>query len=166
MSTPRGSTVRAFWSIRSRTSASSIPIGLLPNSAPSARTARSFSVFSCPRAKSVSTTLKRITALSEGCADKFITITNRQNLDIHGVDIDQVVELKRETQELDHFHETDDCVACVGSTYCPLAVTETRRIRDMLKSLVLQAEFDLVRDGILINVTGCPNSCSPCSVVD
>jgi len=114
--------------------------------------------------------LKRIAELSERYGDKFVHTTNRQNFEIHGVDPARLSELQAEVKKLPmmegSFFGLDDIVPCVGTTYCPLAVTETRRMFDLLQSVLKQGKYDAVRDKAIINITGCPNSCSPYYVAD
>ncbi len=114
--------------------------------------------------------LNRIAELCERYGDKFVHITNRQNFEIHGVDPRKLPELQTEIGKLPvatgSFFGLDDVVPCVGTTYCPLAVTETRRMYDMLQSVVKQEKHDAIRSAAVINITGCPNSCSPYHIAD
>ena len=114
--------------------------------------------------------LKRIAELSERYGDKYVYTTNRQNFEIHGVDPGKFPELQVEIDKLPvssgSFFGLDDIVPCVGTTYCPLAVSETRRLYDMLGSVVKQEKYDAIRDKAIINITGCPNACSPYYIAD
>ncbi len=114
--------------------------------------------------------LKRIAELSERYGDKYVYTTNRQNFEIQGVDPDKLPELQAEIDNLPvaggTFFGLDDIVPCVGTTYCPLAVSESRRIYDMLQSVVKREKYDAIRDKAVINITGCPNSCSPYHIAD
>ena len=114
--------------------------------------------------------LKRIAELSERYGDKYVYTTNRQNFEIHGVDPAKRTELQAEIDKLPvlsgTFFGLDDIVPCVGTAYCPLAVSETRRLYDMLQSVVKREKYDAIRDKALINITGCPNSCSPYYIAD
>ena len=114
--------------------------------------------------------LKRIAELSEEFGDKYVYVTNRQNFEIHGVDPGKMTELQAEIDKLPvgsgTFFGLDDIVPCVGTTYCPLAVTETRRMHDLLQSVVKQPKYDAIRSAAIINITGCPNSCSPYHIAD
>ena len=114
--------------------------------------------------------LKRIAELSERYGDKYVYTTNRQNFELHGVDPGKLPELQAEIDKLPvaggTFFGLDDIVVCVGTTYCPLAVTETRRMYDMLASLVKREKYDAIRSAAVINITGCPNACSPYHIVD
>ncbi|MHC4398422.1 MAG: FAD-dependent oxidoreductase [Planctomycetota bacterium] len=114
--------------------------------------------------------LKRVAELSERYGDKYVGVTNRQNFEIHGVDPAKLAELEAEIAKLPvrsgAFFGLDDVVPCVGTTYCPLAVSQTRRMYDMLESVVQREKYDAVRRGAIINVTGCPNACSPYYIAD
>ena len=114
--------------------------------------------------------LKRVAELSERYGDKYVYTTNRQNFEIHGVDPSKLAELQAEIEKLPvmsgQFFGLDDIVPCVGTTYCPLAVSETRRLYDLLQSVVKRDKYDSIRDRAVINITGCPNSCSPYYIAD
>jgi sulfite reductase beta subunit-like hemoprotein/ribulose 1,5-bisphosphate synthetase/thiazole synthase len=114
--------------------------------------------------------LKRVAELSERYGDKYVYTTNRQNFEIHGIDPDKLPELQAEIETLPVMSGKpfglDDIVPCVGTTYCPLAVSETRRMYDMLQSLVKREKYDAIRDKAVINIAGCPNSCSPYYIAD
>ncbi|UCE60777.1 MAG: FAD-dependent oxidoreductase [Phycisphaerales bacterium] len=114
--------------------------------------------------------LKRVAEISERYGDKYVYTTNRQDFEIHGVDPAKLPELQTEINDLPigsgTFFGLDDIVACVGTTYCKLAVSETRRQHDLLQSVVKQDKYDAIRDKAIINITGCPNSCSPYYIAD
>ncbi|MFH2006659.1 MAG: FAD-dependent oxidoreductase [bacterium] len=113
--------------------------------------------------------LHRLAELAEIFGDHRLRANLRQNLEIHGVRPDQVEALRFEIEALGlaarDFDGLTDIVSCVGTTYCPLAVTETH---DMMHQLgfVQESRFDAIRPRVRINITGCPNSCSPYRVVD
>lgn len=106
----------------------------------------------------------RLAELSELYADKYIYNTNRQNVELHGVRMDQRKTLKAEIAKLglltEGFHGLLDVVTCVGTTYCPLAVTSTHALFDALQHVVHEEKYALIRDKAIINISGCPNSCS------
>ena len=68
--------------------------------------------------------------------------------------------------ETEDFFGLSDIVSCVGTTYCPLAVSTTHRMFDILQDMVHDAKYAAIRDKVLINITGCPNSCSPYRIAD
>ena len=57
-------------------------------------------------------------------------------------------------------------VTCVGTTYCPLAVSATHRAFDLLYDLVRAEKYASIRRRAIVNITGCPNSCSPYRIAD
>ena len=114
--------------------------------------------------------MKRIAELTETYGDKRIFFTQRQNIAIHGVKPEKVDELKERIREAgfatDGFFGLKDIVPCVGTTYCPKAVTETRALYDLLQPVVSKEKYSEIWDKAVINITGCPNSCSPYRIVD
>jgi len=114
--------------------------------------------------------LKEIARLSEQYGDKFVYTTQRQNLEIHGVDPSRLPELRSEIEELglgtQDFHGLADIAVCVGTTYCPMAVSRTRDLGDVLQKVVLRERYDSIRGVAVISITGCPNACSPHRIAD
>lgn len=108
--------------------------------------------------------------LAEAYADKCVYATNRQNLELHGVRPAQRDELRGRIEALGlatgGFDGLADIVSCVGTTYCPLAVTETRAMFDALQPIVTDARYADIADAAVVNITGCPNSCSPYYIAD
>jgi sulfite reductase beta subunit-like hemoprotein/NADPH-dependent glutamate synthase beta subunit-like oxidoreductase/ferredoxin len=123
-----------------------------------------------PKGELPSEHLERIAELSERYADKHVYSTNRQNLELHGVEPAKLPELKREIQSLgyetENFFGLSDVVTCVGTTYCPLAVSTTHSLFEKLQPLVHDKKYDAIRDKAIVNITGCPNSCSPYRIAD
>ncbi len=123
-----------------------------------------------PKGELLSSALDRIADLAEMFGDKHVYSTNRQNLELHGVDPRRLPELKREIEalgfETEDFFGLSDVVTCVGTTYCPLAVSTTHSLFDKLQALVHDAKYAAIRDQVLVNITGCPNSCSPYRIAD
>ena len=123
-----------------------------------------------PKGELSSHDFRKIADLSEIYGDKHIYTTNRQNLEIHGVSETKKTELKREVSNLsfnsDGFYGLQDVVSCVGTTYCPLAVTQTHELFDRLQSIVNENKYEPIREKILVNITGCPNSCGQHYIAD
>jgi len=123
-----------------------------------------------PRGEMTHQPFKRLAELSEIYGDKRVYTTNRQNVELHGIRPEQVEECKAEIQKIgfatDGFYGLDDIVPCVGTTYCPKAVSKTRDMYDLLMDVVKKPKYDDIRDKAIINVTGCPNSCSPYRIAD
>jgi formate dehydrogenase major subunit len=123
-----------------------------------------------PKGEMRSEHLARIAELAEIYGDKHLYSTNRQNLELHGVDPRRLPQLRAEIAALGletaDFFGLCDVVSCVGTTYCPLAVSSTHTMFDLLQGLVYDAKYAPIRDKALINITGCPNSCSPYYIAD
>jgi sulfite reductase beta subunit-like hemoprotein len=114
--------------------------------------------------------MKRMAQLTEEFGDKRLFFTQRQNIEIHGVKPEKVETLSGEIKKAgfatEGFFGLQDMVACVGSTYCPKAVTETRALFDILHPIVKNHKYSEIWDKAYINITGCPNSCSPYRIAD
>lgn len=123
-----------------------------------------------PKGELLSENLERIAELAEMYGDKHVYSTNRQNLELHGVAPARLPELKWEIEKLgfetEDFFGLSDVVTCVGTTYCPLAVSTTHSLFDKLQSLVHDEKYAAIRDKVIVNITGCPNSCSPYRIAD
>lgn len=113
---------------------------------------------------------KRLAELTEIYGNKRIYATNRQNIEVHGVLPAKVEEAKAEIEKLgfatDGSFGIRDIVPCVGTTYCPKAVTRTRDMYDLLMDVVKRPAYETIQDKVIINITGCPNSCSPYRIAD
>ena len=116
------------------------------------------------------TQLRRLAELAEVYGDKLLRSTNRQNLELHGVDPAKVAALEADIGEAalptDGHFGLKDIVPCVGTTYCPLAVSRTRDMYGLLQAVVNNPKYAAVERSVLINITGCPNSCSPYHIAD
>ena len=114
--------------------------------------------------------LEEIAELAELYADGYVYSTNRQNLELHGVDPAKHSVLQDELQSMgllaEGFYGLQDIVACVGTTYCPLAVTKTHDAFDRLLKIANLDVYKPIQDKILINITGCPNSCAQYYIAD
>jgi formate dehydrogenase major subunit len=123
-----------------------------------------------PKGEMTAERLTRIAELAEIFADKHVYASNRQNLELHGIEPARLPQLRREIAalgfETDEFFGLSDVVSCVGTTYCPLAVSSTHTMFDLLQPLVRQAKYAAIRDKAIVNITGCPNSCSPYRIAD
>ena len=98
-----------------------------------------------PKGELSSDHLAKIAELSEVFGDKHVYSTNRQNLELHGVDPRRLPQLRAEIQalglETDDFYGLSDVVSCVGTTYCPLAVSSTHTMFDLLRELVRDPKY-------------------------
>jgi len=123
-----------------------------------------------PKGEIESSQLSLIGELAELYADGFVYSTNRQNLELHGINPSKLPQVQKALQnagmDADGFFGVNDIVSCVGTTYCPLAVTKTHDMFDELTILVHENKYTSIRDKILINITGCPNSCAQYYMAD
>jgi sulfite reductase beta subunit-like hemoprotein len=123
-----------------------------------------------PKGELTFAAFKRLAELSEIYGNKKIYTTNRQNIELHGILPEKKEAAKAEIEALGF--ETSgsfgitDIVPCVGTTYCPKAVTRTRDMYDTLMELVRKPKYESIREKVNINITGCPNSCSPYRIAD
>ena len=107
--------------------------------------------------------------LSERYGSGVIRTTSMQNLVIPNVPRDHASSLARELElvglPLDASPFRRGTVACTGSEFCKLALTETKGFaRDLVETLERQLPgFD---QHIKIHVTGCPNSCGQHWIAD
>jgi sulfite reductase beta subunit-like hemoprotein len=123
-----------------------------------------------PKGELRSTQFLRIAELSEMYGNQRIYTDNRQNLSLHGIAPSDVAIVKEEISKLgfltDGFFGLTDIVSCVGTTYCPKAVSTTHQLFDLLLPIVSLEKYKPIRYRGFINITGCPNSCSPYRIAD
>jgi ferredoxin-nitrite reductase len=123
-----------------------------------------------PKGELTADSLISIADLADRYGNTNVYTDNRQNLEIHGVNPTDVAALKKAIAVLnyktDGYFGLDDMVCCVGTTYCPKAVTETRKLFDKLHPVITQSKYASIRYKGIINITGCPNSCSPYRIAD
>jgi formate dehydrogenase major subunit len=123
-----------------------------------------------PKGELAGDAMIRLAELAEAYADKHLYATNRQNIELHGVRLDRIDTCREEIGtlglETEDFWGLSDVVACVGTTYCPLAVSGTRPMFDALQPTLRKEKFAAIRDRAIVNITGCPNSCSPYYIAD
>ncbi len=114
--------------------------------------------------------LRRVAELSEIYGNQRLITTNRQNLELHGVPNDKHAEARQEVHKIgfatEGFYGLKDIVTCVGTTFCPKAVSTTHNLYDALIPIVNKARYACVTNSVIINITGCPNSCSPYRISD
>ncbi len=100
-----------------------------------------------------------------------IALTNRQNLEIRDVPDDRTAALLAEIKAADYctdgFEHLPDVVACVGTTLCNLAVSDTP---NAYRAIVDELGFDdalwKAVGPLRINLNGCPNSCAQHWIAD
>jgi sulfite reductase beta subunit-like hemoprotein len=123
-----------------------------------------------PKGELEAAALRRLAELSEMYGDQRVYSTNRQNLELHGVAPGKLAEARAAVERLgfptDGAGGLRDMVACVGTAYCPKAVSSTRALFDLLAPVVGAAKYREVEEHAAIHITGCPNSCSPYRIAD
>jgi len=114
--------------------------------------------------------LRRVAELSERYGDQRLYTTNRQNLELHGVARERIGDARAAVEALGLAWQgvsgLVDLVSCVGTTYCPKAVSGTRELYDALVPVVESAAFAELAEQVTIAITGCPNSCAPYRIAD
>lgn len=103
--------------------------------------------------------------------DGLVMLTNRQNLILRNVpDTGKeplIAELRAAGFELNGFEHLPDAVACVGTSACPLAVSETPNVYRWILTELSRDEAWWRHIGPLkLNMNGCPNSCAQHACVD
>ncbi|MHC4517311.1 MAG: nitrite/sulfite reductase [Planctomycetota bacterium] len=123
-----------------------------------------------PKGEMTAAQLRRIAELSEMYGDQRVYTTNRQNMELHGIEPEKVQATREEVHKLGLFTDgvsgLRDIVPCVGKTYCPKAVSMTRDLFDLLMPVVSQDKYRDIDEYVTVNITGCPNSCSPYRITD
>lgn len=123
-----------------------------------------------PKGELAAEALVRIAELADIYGDKHLYNSNRQNVELHGIRPDRREALRRGIEaaglETEGFQGLRDIVTCVGTTYCPLAVTRTHTMFDLLQELTREKRYAPLRDKAVINISGCPNSCSQYRIAD
>lgn len=147
-----------------------IPTRPLRNSDPKDDKGLGIQRINVPKGEIAAEDLERIAELAELYSDEHVYSTNRQNLELHGVDPAKREQLQGELEKLGYqsngFYGIKDIVACVGTTYCPLAVTQTHDMYDALAKIAAEEKYAPIREKVLINITGCPNSCAQYYIAD
>ncbi len=104
-------------------------------------------------------------ALAEQYGNGEIMLSVRQNLYLYGVPDEKVTALltalKNNGYRLQGLEQLPDVVACVGTTYCNLAVSDTPNgYKQIMDAFAENAEFWAEVGPLTINMNGCPNSCA------
>lgn len=96
--------------------------------------------------------------------------TNRQNVELKGIEPRHLATVKQKIREIgfetEGFYGLLDVVPCVGTTYCPKAVSRTRDLYAIVREVVQKDKYTSIRKYAFVNITGCPNSCSPYRIAD
>ncbi|MBL7077164.1 MAG: nitrite/sulfite reductase [Kiritimatiellae bacterium] len=118
-----------------------------------------------PRSEIRTETGREIARLADHYGAGEIAFTNRQNIAIRNVpeaDVTVLTEaLHKAGLQTEGFERGLDIVACVGTTQCKMAVSDTRESCLALKGSLQADEAYWDRVGPLrIHFTGCPNNCA------
>jgi sulfite reductase (ferredoxin) len=113
--------------------------------------------------------MRALAALAERFGTGELRATTMQNLVVVNVPAMRAGELARETERagfvLDASPFRRGTVACTGSEFCKLALTETKGFAAWLVE-DLEARLPGFQEHVRINVTGCPNSCGQHWIAD
>ena len=108
---------------------------------------------------------------AEHLGDGTLALTNRQNLELRGVPDVNLAELRGGLAEDDFitvgFEHLPDIVACVGTTMCNLAVSDTpNAYRRLVAAFDADTALCEAVGPLRINLNGCPNACGQHWIAD
>ena len=113
---------------------------------------------------------RALAELADTYGNQRVYTTNRQNIEIKGIEIKNLRAVKDGVKALGFatsgFFGLTDVVPCVGTTYCPKAVSKTRDLYSAVMEVVRKDRFRAIEKKAIVNITGCPNSCSPYRIAD
>jgi len=113
--------------------------------------------------------LRRIAEIAERYGTGELRATSMQNLIIVNVPRSRAADLEREVQHgglrLEGSPFRRGTVACTGSEFCKLALTETKGFARWLVE-DLEERLPGFEEHLRINITGCPNSCGQHWIAD
>ncbi len=122
-----------------------------------------------PRGELRSADAYRLSEWARLYGDGSLVLTSRQNLILRNVTEKDalITALSESGYQLDGMEQLPDAVACVGTSACPLAVSDTPNVYRMITSELAADESWWRSIGALkINMNGCPNSCAQHACVD
>ncbi len=114
---------------------------------------------------------RALSQLADELGGGILMFTNRQNIELHDVPNENVDALLAALQEAGfrtegHEH-LPDIVACVGTTLCKMAVSDSPDAYHSLYDALANDEKYWKSVGTLrINITGCPNNCAHAWIAD
>jgi ferredoxin-nitrite reductase len=124
-----------------------------------------------PRSELKTHESRSISKLADELGGGIIMFTNRQNVELHDVPNENVAPLVEALHEAGfntegHEH-LPDIVACVGTTMCKMAISDSPDAYHRLYEALATDEIYWKKIGTLrINITGCPNNCAHAWVAD
>jgi ferredoxin-nitrite reductase len=124
-----------------------------------------------PRSELKTKESRAIAKLADELGGGIIMFTNRQNVELHDVpneNVEQLVAALHEAGFRTEGHEhLPDIVACVGTTMCKMAVSDSPDAYHRLYAALANDEAYSKAIGTLrINITGCPNNCAHAWIAD
>lgn len=124
-----------------------------------------------PRAEMTGRDAVHFAALASEYGSGMVALTNRQNLEIRDVPDARVDELQSRLHKggwrTFGFEHVSDIVACVGTTLCNLAVSDTpAAYRKLTEAFADDEELMAAVGPLRINMNGCPNSCAQHWIAD
>lgn len=113
----------------------------------------------------------RISELADRLGGGCVMFTNRQNVELHNVpteNIEALVTALHEAGFRTEGHEhLPDIVACVGTTMCKMAVSDSPDAYHRLyNELTADEQYWKEIGPLRINITGCPNNCAHAWIAD
>ncbi len=124
-----------------------------------------------PRSELKTNDSRFISKLADELGGGTVMFTNRQNIELHDVPNGNVYALLTQLHEAGfrtsgHEH-LPDIVACVGTTMCKMAVSDSPDAYHRLYAALANDETYWKSIGPLrINITGCPNNCAHAWIAD
>jgi sulfite reductase beta subunit-like hemoprotein len=114
---------------------------------------------------------RQLAAFSRAYGDATLMLTARQNIGFRNVPIDRasvlVAALAQAQFATEGLEQAPDIVACVGTTMCNLAVSDTPATYKLLVAAITEDESLWREVGPLrIHLNGCPNSCAQHWIAD
>lgn len=124
-----------------------------------------------PRSEISGTDAVRIAGWAAEFGSGTVALTNRQNLEIRDVPVTRVADLEARLLtagwRTEGFEMLPDIVACVGTTLCNLAVSDTpAAYRRLTEAFADEPELTAAVGPLRINMNGCPNACAQHWIAD
>lgn len=124
-----------------------------------------------PRSEFSGDEADRFAGYAETWGSGAVALTNRQNLELRGVTTDHLPALQDALQTggftTEGFEHLPDIVACVGTTLCNLAVSDTPgAYRRLVDGFAHESALCRAVGPLRINLNGCPNACGQHWIAD
>ncbi|HAS81896.1 MAG TPA: hypothetical protein DCS43_04285, partial [Verrucomicrobia bacterium] len=124
-----------------------------------------------PRSEMTGIDAIRFAELATRYGSGTLALTNRQNLEIRDVPETRTAALQEELHRTGWrtagFEHLPDIVACVGTTLCNLAVSDTpAAYRKLTEAFAIDDELSASVGPLRINMNGCPNACAQHWIAD